>query len=155
MLSFVAGLSFDSRCERSLSTAEVVVSVGPGPFFGWCCFGLLFDETQIWLGDLRVVVCRGFFPCLFWLFLLFVDFCLYMATVLCTALAIIASTSVRTEPRATSAIPEEKKIEHGCLQTPDTQLVPQSESGVSPRFRTSNHLEHPVHRSHQAGELDR
>ena len=46
-------------------------------------------------------------------------------------------------------------LEHGCLQTPDTQAVPQSESSVSPRFQTSNHLEHPVHRSHQAGELGR
>ena len=43
--------------------------------------------------------------------------------------------------------------EYGCLQTPDTEVVPQSESGVSPRFQTSNHLEHPVHRLHQAGEL--
>ena len=49
----------------------------------------------------------------FWLFPLFVDFCLYMATVLCTALDIFASTSVRTEPRATSAVPGEKKINHG------------------------------------------
>ena len=108
MLSFVAGLSFDSRCERSSSTAEMVVFVGPGSFFvvfGLCCFGLLFDETQIWLGDLRVVVCCQAFG---WLVPLFVNLCVYMATALCTALDSFASTSVRTEPRATSAIPEEK-----------------------------------------------
>ena len=43
-------------------------------------------------------------------------------------------------------------LEHCRLQTPDTQSVPRSESGVSPRFQTSNYLEHPVHRSCQAGE---
>ena len=37
MLIFVAGLSADSRCERSSSTAEVVVLVGPGPFFVLLC----------------------------------------------------------------------------------------------------------------------
>ena len=37
------------------------------------------------------------------------DCCLYMATVLCLHLALTALTSVRTEPRATSAEPEEKK----------------------------------------------
>ena len=39
-----------------------------------------------------------------------VDGCRYTATVLCTLLAFITSTSVRTEPQATSAAPEEKKI---------------------------------------------
>ena len=111
MLIFVAGLSVDSRCERSSSTAEVVVRVGPGPLF-FCCvwFVLLwfaFDETQIWPGDLRVVVCCFV---VFWLIPLFVDYCMYMTTALCTALESFASTFVRTEPRATSAIPEEKKI---------------------------------------------
>ena len=34
----------------------VVVFVGPCPFFVlFCCFG---DETQVWLGDLRVVLLR-------------------------------------------------------------------------------------------------
>ena len=44
-----------------------------------------------------------------WLFPLFVDYCTYTATVLCTFLAFITSTSVRTEPQATSAAPGEKK----------------------------------------------
>ena len=43
-----------------------------------------------------------------WLFPLFVDDCMYMTTALCIALESFASTLVRTEPRATSAIPEEK-----------------------------------------------
>ena len=34
---------------------------------------------------------------------------MYMTTALCTALESFASTFVRTEPRATSAVPEEKK----------------------------------------------
>ena len=35
----------------------VVVFVGPCPFSVlFCCFG---DETQVWLGDLRVVLLRG------------------------------------------------------------------------------------------------
>ena len=44
----------------------------------------------------------------FWLVPLFVDYCTYTATVLCTFLAFTTSTSVRTEPQATSAAPEEK-----------------------------------------------
>ena len=37
------------------------------------------------------------------------DYCKYTATVLCTFLGFTTSTSVRTEPQATSATPEEKK----------------------------------------------
>ena len=43
------------------------------------------------------------------LFPLLVDGCTYTATVLCTFLAFTTSTSVRTEPQATSAAPEKKK----------------------------------------------
>ena len=39
------------------------------------------------------------------------DYCKYTATVLCTFVGFTTSTSVRTEPQATSAAPEEKKIE--------------------------------------------
>ena len=71
-------------------------------------FGLLSDETQIWLGDLRVVLwCRvfclfvpflcGLLPCT-WPQCYVLSFCFY------------ASTPVRTEPRATSAKPEEKNM---------------------------------------------
>ena len=46
----------------------------------------------------------------FWfVFIRFVDGCRYIATVLCTLLAFTTSTSVRTEPQATSAAPEGKK----------------------------------------------
>ena len=72
-------------------------------------FGLLSDETQIWLGDLRVVLCGAvcfLFVCLLCMWIA----ALYMATVLCTeSFCFYASTSVRTEPRATSAKLEEKK----------------------------------------------
>ena len=84
------------------------------PFFLFCCWFcvcLLSDETQIWLGDLRVVVCGSLFV-FFWLFPLFVDCCTYTATVLCTFLAFTTSTSVRTEPQATSAAPEGEKKRH-------------------------------------------
>ena len=80
------------------------------PVFCWFCVCLLSDETQIWLGDLRVVVC-GCCLC-FVVVPLFVDYCSYTAAVLCTFLAFTIFTSVRTEPQATSAAPEKKK---GCL----------------------------------------
>ena len=54
----------------------------------------------------------------------------------------------KTRPRQEKNRPRQEKnqqqrkssFEHGCLQTPDTQAVPQSESGGSPRFQTSNQL---------------
>ena len=56
---FSQWVSCDSHCECSLSTVVVFVFVGPCPVL--CAllllFGLLSDETQIWLGDLRVVWC--------------------------------------------------------------------------------------------------
>ena len=76
--------------------------------------GFLSDETQIWLGDLRVVgfgvSCVSFVMVSAFCGLLLVHGHGVMATVLCTVSALTASTSVRTEPRATSAVPEEKKI---------------------------------------------
>ena len=65
-----------------------------------CCFcvGSSSDETQIWLEDLRVVVC--------WFLVVFCGFSALVDTVFCTFLAFTTSTSVRTEPQATSA--EEK-----------------------------------------------
>ena len=127
------------------------------PRFLLCCF--VSDETQIWLGDLRVVLCGAvcfLFGCLLCMWIA----ALYMATVLCTECVLVtlsfespmrehtvlctirslaqalcydlaraekakdgkkntvlctesfcfyASTSVRTEPRATSAKLEGKK----------------------------------------------
>ena len=64
MLIFVAGLSVDSRCERSSSTAEVVVLVGPDPFFLLClvCAALVcFRRNANLAGGFagrRVLFCR-------------------------------------------------------------------------------------------------
>ena len=52
---------------------------------------------------------RGLVVVFFVLIPLLVDYCKYTATVLCTFLGFTTSTSVRTEPQATSATPEEKK----------------------------------------------
>ena len=84
--------------------------LGLAPFlFVGAVFGLLSDETQIWLGDLRVVLCRGFFVCLLVGFrFLWIAACTWPQCYV-LHLAFTASTSVRTEPRAISAIPEEKK----------------------------------------------
>ena len=88
----------------------LLVFVGPGPFPCCFCVGPFSDETQIWLGDLRVVAwCFLVFWFLIGCFSALVDCCSYMATVLCTFLAFTSSTSVRTEPQATSATPGEKK----------------------------------------------
>ena len=49
---------FDSRYECSLSTADLVVLCWAWPLFLLVVLRfLLLDETQIWLGDLRVVGC--------------------------------------------------------------------------------------------------
>ena len=65
MHCFAAGFVDDSRCGCSLSTAAVVVFCWAWPLFAvGAVSGLLSDETQIWPGDLRVVV--------FWCFLVFV-----------------------------------------------------------------------------------
>ena len=51
-----------SLCPRQIPSCLVWFLFGPGPVL--CCFAvLLFGETQIWLGDLRVV-----FGCVFGLF---------------------------------------------------------------------------------------
>ena len=46
-----------SHCGGSISTLVVGVFVGLLPLFWFllCLVCFLFDETQIWLGDLRVV----------------------------------------------------------------------------------------------------
>ena len=76
MLSFVAGLSFDSRCERSLSTAEVVVFVRPGPFFVWLVLlWFAFRRNANLAGGFAGRRMLWFWSCLFWLVPLFVDFC--------------------------------------------------------------------------------
>ena len=67
----------------------------------------LFGRNANLAGDLRVVV---WFLVVFCGFSALVDCCSYMDTVLCTFLDFTTSTSVRTEPQATSATPEEKKI---------------------------------------------
>ena len=59
------------------------------------------------------------------------DCCTYTATVLCTFLAFTTSTSVRTEPQATLAAPEEKKNfrASGDYNAPEDALLRDSESG--------------------------
>ena len=82
--------------------------LGLAPFLV-AVFGLLSDETQIWLGDLRVVLCGAVCFLLVWLVRMWIA-AVYMATELCTeSFCFYASTSVRTEPRATSAKLEKKK----------------------------------------------
>ena len=61
--------------------------------FCWFCVCLLSDETQIWLGDLRVVVCRRLLVFVCFGFFRFVDGCRYIATVLCTLLAFTSRTA--------------------------------------------------------------
>ena len=74
----------------------------------WFAFGRNANLAGGFAGRRWLVFCLCF-----WLFSLFVDCCLYTATVLCTFLAFTTSTSVRTEPQATSAIPEKKKSKNG------------------------------------------
>ena len=84
-----------------------VFLLGPAPFLV-AVFGLLSDETQIWLGDLRVVWCGASvsFVCLIRMWIA----APYMATVSCTySFCKLASLFFRTEPRATSA-KQEKKV---------------------------------------------
>ena len=74
-LSSIGFLLMGQLRTQFIHTAEVVVLVGPGPFFGCVWFVLLwfaFDETQIWPGDLRVVVCCfcPFFGCLRFLWMI-------------------------------------------------------------------------------------
>ena len=94
-VSSLSILIFRSGFLSSISTSVVGVFVGPCPFFGCCLSGLLSDETQIWLGDLRVVFC-GAGCCVVLLCGLLLW---YMTTVSCTFLTFLyASLSVRTEP---------------------------------------------------------
>ena len=102
----------DTVAKVTVSKANLIVFfvfVGPCPVL--CCFAvLLCGETQIWLGDLRVVlvvVVLLFFVCLWFRDDLpkFLDH-----TCPCTLLLFIAYAIVRTEPSATSAKPEEKKV---------------------------------------------
>ena len=76
-------VGFSPHCGGSISTLVVGVVVGLLPLFLFllCLVCFLFDETQIWLGDLRVVC--GFVVvcvCLFWCGFA----ALYMTTVSCT-----------------------------------------------------------------------
>ena len=108
--SVVAVLSFLTPATNAVYPQRIwLFFVGPGPFFG---VGSAFSA----LGR-NANLAGGFagrrswvFVCVFWLFSLFVDYCTYTATVLCTFLAFTTSTSVRTEPQATSAAAEEKKM---------------------------------------------
>ena len=82
--------------------------VGPGPVFCLVLLWFAFQRNANLAGGFAGRRVSWFFS---WFVLVFriLYFCMRMATVLCTALAIFASASVRTEPRATSAVPEEKK----------------------------------------------
>ena len=91
-------MGFSSHCGGSNSTLVVGVFVGLLPLFLLllCLVCFLFDETQIWPGDLRVVCgCVGCF--------LICSCCgfaaMYMATASCTECYFTAAyLSVRTEP---------------------------------------------------------
>ena len=80
----------------------VVVFVGPCPFFVlFCCFG---DETQVWLGDLRVVLLRGGDG--------FCDLiCLSLVQANCAFVPLLSPLMSLSGPchRAFTANPEEKK----------------------------------------------
>ena len=83
----------------------VVVFVGPCPFFVlFCCFG---DETQVWLGDLRVVLLRGGDG--------FCDLiCLILVQANCAFVPLLSPLMSLSGPchRAFTANPEEKKGTH-------------------------------------------
>ena len=91
----------------------VVVCLGPAPFL---LSGLLFsfDETQIWLGDLRVVVVVG--PV--W-FLVDFDLPAFMDHLCpCTNVFLTAYAHVRTEPQCDIGQTRGKKNRHPHHQPP-------------------------------------
>ena len=111
----------DTVAKVTVSKANLnvfCVFVGPCPVF--CCFAvLLCGETQIWLGDLRVVFgCGG---CVVFVFLVFRDDLLKFLdhTCPCTFLLFTAYAIVRTEPSANR--PNRRKKKEGrCQQGPST-----------------------------------
>ena len=98
------------RWLMSLYLRQIDVSVFVGPCPVLCCFAVLIcGETQIWLGDLRVACGCGFVFC-FFVGVRLNDLRIFTdRTCPCTLLLFTAYAIVRTEPSATSAIPEEKK----------------------------------------------
>ena len=103
-MQLVAVSSFLTPATEAVYPQRIwLFCVGPGPFL-LSVFGRNANLAGGFAGRrLWVLVVFA------WLFPLFVDYCTYTATVLCTFLAFTTSTSVRTEPQATSAAPEEKK----------------------------------------------
>ena len=102
----------DTVAKVTVSKANLnvfCVFVGPCPVF--CCFAvLLCGETQIWLGDLRVVFgCGG---CVVLVFLVFRDDLPKFLdhTCPCTFLLFTAYAIVRTEPSANRPNRRKKKI---------------------------------------------
>ena len=79
---------------------------GPGPVFLLVCF--LGGETQVWLGDLRVV----FFVVLFCLVVTWIAFILVLANCAMCLLFCTAYVSIRTVPQSITAKLEEKKQPH-------------------------------------------
>ena len=123
------------RWLRSLYLRQIwilfLVFVGPCPVL--CCFAvLLCGETQIWLGDLRVV-----FGCVFFLFFVcrcfrddlpkFLDH-----TCPCTFLLFTAYAIVRTEPSANRPNRREKK----SPSNPQVDLQPAPKKGAKRQMPT-------------------
>ena len=109
LVQLVAVLSFLTPATNAVYPQRIwLFLLGLAPFFVAGSAGVCFRTKRksgwgicgsSWAGC-------GF---LFGLTPLLVDYCKYTATVLCTFLGFTTSTSVRTEPQATSAAPEEKK----------------------------------------------
>ena len=65
-MQFVAVLSLLTPATNAVYPQRSwLFLLGLAPFCCWFCVCLLSDETQIWLGDLRVVFCGSVFVFLF------------------------------------------------------------------------------------------
>ena len=133
----------------SLYLRQICVGVFVGPCPVLCCFAVLIcGETQIWLGDLRVALGFWWFSCFFVGVRFNDDLPIFTDhTCPCTRQLFTAYAIVRTEPSATSAIPEEKK-RHNRVQLFISHLA----SWLHIRhfskltFRATNHWKNTVFR---------